>query len=164
MNDQAKDQLRELNWRRPLSSAEQGQLDAWLAANPATRADWETEARLTEGLTQLPDAPLASNFTARVLKAVEREEAASARRRRRSRIGWWLRWTPRVAFAGLVGAAGFFSYQQAHKARVRAEIRNSVEVVSSVRSMPAPEILENFDAIRILSSPAADEQLLTLLQ
>jgi|SRR5437773_158746 len=164
MNDQAKDQLRELNWRRPLTEAEQAQLRGWLETDREERADWEAEARLTEGLSQLSDAPLPSNFTARVLEAVERDAAASSRRRRRARISSWLRWAPRIAFAGLVGAAGFFSYQRFHEARVRADVRASVEVVSSVPSMPGPEILENFEAIRVFSSSAADEKLLTLLQ
>jgi len=56
MNDQAKDQLRELNWRRPLTEAEQAQLRGWLETDPEERADWEAEARLTEGLSQLSDA------------------------------------------------------------------------------------------------------------
>ena len=164
MNDQEKDQLRELNWRRPLNPEEQAQLQVWLEADSEKRADWEVEARLTEGLSQLTDAPLASNFTARVLKAIEREEAADARRRRRARVAWWLRWLPRAAFAALIGTGGFFAAQQLYLARVRADIRTSVEVVSSVPSMPGPEILEDFDAIRALSSSEADEKLLTLLQ
>src|SRR5438132_14397436 len=164
MNDQAKDQLREISWRRHLNSAEQDQLRAWFEANPQARAEWESEARLTEGLIQLHDAPVPSNFTARVLQAIKREEAANSRQRRRSRISWYLRWATRVAFAAMVGAAGFFSSQRAHQARLRADIRQSVADVAAVQSMPGPEILENFDAIRVLSSSVADEKLLTLLQ
>src|ERR1700690_4482069 len=61
--------LRELVWRRKLTEAER----AGLRAPPETQADLEFESLLTEGLARLPDAPVPSNFTARVLQAAERE-------------------------------------------------------------------------------------------
>ena len=68
-------QLRESGWRRKLTESEQGELRAHLATNPDARADWEMESALNSALTRLPDASVPSNFTARVLQAVEREEA-----------------------------------------------------------------------------------------
>jgi len=166
MNDSVYDHLRELSWRRKLTTSEELQLRAWLVAHPEAQADWEAEAGLNEVLGCLPDAPVASNFTARVLQAVQHEQAVDLRQRQRRRSAWWWRrLAPKVALAGIVAAAGFFSYQQVHKARLRAEVKSSLATVSEMPPWPSPEILQNFDAIRALSPPpAADEQLLALLQ
>ena len=100
-NDPIYNHLRELSWRRKLTGAEEAELRAWLAAHPEAQADWEAEAGLNAALGRLPDVPVPSNFTARVLQAAEREAAAELRR-----PGWkwrvWprLRWLPKVAFAG----------------------------------------------------------------
>ena len=59
MNDSVYDHLRELSWRRKLTTSEELQLRAWLAAHPEAQADWEDEARLNEMLGLLPDAPVA---------------------------------------------------------------------------------------------------------
>ena len=48
---------------------------AHLAAHPEAQADWEAEAGLNDALGRLPDVAVSSNFTARVLQAVEREIA-----------------------------------------------------------------------------------------
>ncbi|HUC83690.1 MAG TPA: hypothetical protein VL970_00750, partial [Candidatus Acidoferrales bacterium] len=59
-------QQRERLWRRTVSEAD--------------RAEWrgqpelELEARLTESLAQLPDASVPSNFTARVMAAIDVED------------------------------------------------------------------------------------------
>ncbi len=79
-NDPTYNRLRELSWRRKLTGAEEAELRAWLAAHPDAQADWEAEAGLNAALGRLPDAPVPSNFTARVLQAVEREAAAELRR------------------------------------------------------------------------------------
>ena len=165
MNDPVYDPLREVSWRRKLTPSEELQLRAWLAAHPEAQTDFESEARLNEILSLLPDAPMPSNFTARALQAVEREEVAELRQRSRSRVAWWRRLVTRAALAGLVGAAGFVWYREFHEAHVRAEVKSSLTVVSELPPMPSPELLQNFDTIRALSPPpAADEQLLALLQ
>ena len=159
--------LRELSWRRKLTEAEEAELRVWLATHPDAQTDWEAEAVLAEALGRLPDAPVASNFTARVIQAVEREEAADARREK----GWsaWAqihRWLPKAAIASLlVGAVGFFSYHR-HQLKMvhREELLNSVEKISEVSSLPSPEILKDFEAIRALKRTGPDEELLALLQ
>ena len=165
-NDQVYNQLRELGWKRKLTASEEAKLREWLAANPAEQADWEAEACLTQALGQMPDVPVATNFTARVLQTVEREALAGARR---SGAGWrvWQRrwrWLPRMAFAALVLCAGLFSYHQVQAAR-RTAFAESVAVFSEVSSLPSPEILRDFDAIYALNqTPPADEELLNLLK
>lgn len=164
MNDPIFQEWRELSWRRKLTDAEAAQLQAWLAAHPAARAEWEGEAALNEVLDQLPDTPVASNFTARVLQAVGRETTAVLRSHKPS--GWqpWKRWLPRMAVAAVVLGTGLFSRHEVLVAQ-RTKLVQSVEAMAKVSLLPSPAILEDFDAIqRLRPQPAADEQLLSLLQ
>jgi anti-sigma factor RsiW len=166
-NDPIYGHLRELSWRRKLTGAEEAQLRAWLAAHPEAQADWAAEAGLNAALGRLPDAPVPSNFTARVLQAAEREAAVEGRRSVWKWGGWpRLRWLPKAAFAAVILGAGLVSYHQAQAARLR-EYANSVAAVSDVFSLPGPgpEILKDFDAI-LASNPTSlpDEQLLAVLQ
>jgi anti-sigma factor RsiW len=164
-NDPIQDHLRELSWRRQLTQAEQAQLRAWLAAHPEAEADWEAEAGLNATLRRLPDAPVPSNFTTRVLQAAEREADAELRRTGWKWGGWpRLRWLPRVALAASVVSAGVVSCLVIQDAQ-RKSLVESVAVVSTVSAVPGPDILKDFDAIRASNpAPTADEQLLTVLQ
>jgi negative regulator of sigma E activity len=154
--------LRESGWRRKLTESEQAGLRAYLAANPDARADWEMESALNAALTRLPDAPVPSNFTARVLQAVEREEARPH--------GWSWRWNwhtlvPRVAFAAVVITFTGLVFHHHEIYRQRATLARNVALVTRGQSMPSPEALENFDAIRRMSQPQhADDELLVLMQ
>ena len=164
-NDPIYNHLRELSWRRKLTSAEEAELRAWLAARPEAQAEWDTEARLNAALGRLPDVPVPSNFTARVLQEVEREAAAELRQGEGKRPFWRrLRWLPKVAFAAVVLGAGLVSYHQFQATRF-AEYAHSVEAVSNVSSLPGPEVLTDFDAIRASDATTLpDEQLLAVLK
>ena len=164
-NDPIYNHLRELSWRRRLTGAEETDLRAWLDAHPEAQADWEAEAGLNAALGTLPDVPVPSNFTARVLQAAERETRAELRRREGKWRGWLrLRWLPKAALATALVGAGLFSYHQV-KSVQRKQLAESVAAVSAVSSLPGPEILKDFDAIRVSNrAPAPDEQLLALLQ
>ena len=160
------EEFREAGWRRPLTPAEEAQLQSWLAAHPQSRADWQAESALNEALARLPDAAVPSNFTARVLSAVEREGAATSRTggRRWPLFHWRLRWLPGTAAAALAVALGLLLYQHelTSKRTARAE---SLVTVSKLPGMVSPDILENFDAIQAMSQTAsADEDLIRLLQ
>src|SRR5689334_19645681 len=163
MNDPVYQRLREISWRRKLTDAEQAELRAWLAAHPEARADAEVEAALNDALAKLPDAPVPSNFTARVLQAVEREAIQPARKPRDS--SWfWRVLVPRTAVALLVVGAGLLSYERRVAAK-RSVIKESLIAVTEVQSLPEPEFLEHFDEIRRLSAtPPADRELLALMQ
>jgi anti-sigma factor RsiW len=156
--------LRELSWRRKLTGAEQAELRAYLGAHPEAQADWEMEAALGEALAQLPDAPVPSNFTARVLQTVERETAQSERALA-PRWSWsWRVLLPRVAVAAVVAGLGLFAYQQ-HAIAGRAALAKHLVAVFDVKPAPSPEVLADFDAIHRLSpSPPPDKNLLSLLQ
>ncbi len=161
--DPLENRLRELSWRRKLTESETAELRAWLAAHPEAQADWAEEAALNEALEHAPEPPVASNFTARVMQAIERE-AASAEKREGRRGELWLRlrrWLPQTAFAVVLVLSGMLSYQ--HIQTRRADPVNKLATLAA--NNPDAEILENFDAIRAMDRHAtADEVLLKVMQ
>jgi anti-sigma factor RsiW len=155
-------QLRETGWRRKLTETEQAELRAYLAAHPAARADWERESALNAALARLPDAPVPSNFTARVLQAAEREES----RPRRWSWRWnWQTLVPRAAVAAVVITfSGLAVHHQVIYSQRTALARN-MALATRGQPMPSLEALENFDAVRRLSqAQRADDELLVLMQ
>jgi anti-sigma factor RsiW len=166
-NDPLYHNLLEASWRRRLTEAEQAQLRAWLDAHPENQADWEAEAGLSAALNHLPDAPVPTNFTSRVMLAIERE---GAKPRQPSLVlrqfwQWRRRWLPRAGFATLLLGAALFSYREVRAARGRAEMARSVATIVSVPSLPSPQVLKDFDAIWAMDpSPPPDEELLMLLK
>lgn len=162
--DQTNQRLREIAWRRKLTAVEEAELRDWLAAHPKTRDEWEYEVALSKLLTQLPDAPVPSNFTARVLQAIEREEPEGDRRQTRRPAWAWRVWVPRFALVVIVAAAGWFAFQW-HARVQRIKLAQSVAAVADVRSLPSPQFLEDFDTIRSLRPmPPADQELLALMK
>jgi len=118
------------------------------------------EARLNAALRRLPDAPVPSNFTARVLGAIDLEENISARSH-----GWnWRFLFPRVAVAAavLLFAGASIERYEVHSHRVTLA-KNLARVVSA--QAPSVDALENLDAIQDMSqSGHADNDLLAALQ
>jgi negative regulator of sigma E activity len=116
---------------------------------------------LRELLLRLTDAPVPSNFTARVMRAVELEELQAARTR-----GWHWNWhslLPRAAAAAAVVIAAGFAFYQHEIYSQRAEIAKNVVLVANAQPLPSVDALQNFDAIQRMSQPAhADEGLLAL--
>ena len=163
IDDPTYTRLRELSWQRKLTPAEEAELRAWLEAHPEARAEWEAENQLNTALARLPEVPVSSNFTARVLQAVERETRLVP-----SPAHWWgwprLR---RLAIACCTAVAfgmTLLSYL-AIQSHGRKQLAQSVATVAEVSTVPSLEDLKDFDAIRVSNpSPAPDEQLLALLQ
>ncbi len=158
-------ELREASWRRKLTDSELAQLQAFLAAHPEAEAEWQADATLNEALARLPASPVPSNFTARVLGAVERVEQAGRRPRRGwALFQWRLRWLPRAAAAILVIGGALLIYQHDLTAKRIARAEDLVRL-SELPALATPDVLENFDAIQKLSQTAsADEDLIRLLQ
>ncbi len=152
------DKSQEMNWRRPLTAAE---LRDVLAKKPDARAEWESEIRLTQALGKLPNAPVSSNFTARVLQAIELESKC-AERDFSPRWLVWLRsgWIPKLAFASLVVCSGLFSYHQ-HGVANRKNLARDMATISGVVAEYSPEDL---DAIRNLDKAKPDTELLALFK
>jgi hypothetical protein len=125
-------------------------------------ADLKLEARLSQVLACLPDAAVPSNFTARVLQAVELEESCRARR---WIPGWnWHALLPRLAVTtAVVLFAGLTLHHYELTARRTALVRN-VALIAGSQPLPSVDALKNFDAIQRMSQPRADEELLALMQ
>jgi negative regulator of sigma E activity len=130
--------------------------------NESSAADLKLEARLDQALARLPDTAVPSNFTARVMQAVELEEA---RRTRRWNWVWnWHALLPRVAVtAAVVLFAGLTIHHHELTSRRNALVQN-VAILAGSQPLPSVEALKNFDAIQRMSQPRADEELLALMQ
>ena len=104
-----------------------------------------------------------SNFTARVLQAIERE-AAAAPRPAGNRMPWFLRvLLPRAAVAAAV--LGVVIAYHGHTTAKRAELVQGVKVVAGVSSLPSPEIMQDFDTIRQMpASTGPDPELISLMK
>lgn len=165
MNDPAYNRLRELNWKRRLTEAEAAELRNYLTEHPEAKEEWESETELNQLLEQLPEAPpVASNFTALVLQAVERE--AAAKPAVMGSQSWWKsiqRWMPKAAVACLIIGLGMFTYEE-HQLKTRAAMAKSVAQLTEMVSASNPELLKDFEPIRRLSDPEpkADTELLAL--
>jgi anti-sigma factor RsiW len=154
--------LREIGWRRPLTEAEQSELRAWLATHPEAQADAVDDAALSQALAKLPDAPLPSNFTARVLQAVERDAACAKRTAARRASPWWRIWIPRVAVTAVMVGVGLVVYQHNETVK-REELANAAKdfvTVAGAAPLSDPTVLEDFEVIRRMSQ--ADDGLLAL--
>jgi negative regulator of sigma E activity len=116
---------------------------------------------LRELLSRLPDAPVPSNFTARVMRAVELEELQAAQSR-----SWRWNWRalmPRLAMVAVVVVVAGLTVQHYEIDAHREKIARSVELVANAQPLPSVEALNNFDAIQRMSQPVhADEELLAL--
>ncbi len=111
-------------------------------------------------LTRLPDVPVASNFTARVMQAIELEEMRQSRWRL---FGWrWRVVIPRIAAATvIVGLATFTFYQ--HEIYVQQVALAKSAALVAAQPMPGVEALKNFDAIQRMGQTAhPDNELLAL--
>ena len=153
MNNQP-DNLRESLWRRKLSEAER----AGLREQP----ELELEAQLTDALANISNALVASNFTSRVMAAIELEEKQAERSR-----SWALNWRrlwPRVAVTAAVLIFAGVSIQRYEAHSQRMALAKNVALLS-VAPPPSVESLDNFDAIQRMSQSArADGELLADLQ
>ena len=166
MNPLEYQELIETSWLRKLTPVEEERLRFYLAANPQAHAEWDQEKALNQLLQKLPDAPVSSNFTARVLQAVERAESKRARERRKIFSLEWLRlgWMPRVAVAGLAISVSFVSFREFQVVQ-RKKVADELAQVSQVATLPKMEWLKDFETIDRLSKvQVADTELLAMLK
>tara|TARA_B100001167_G_C16641644_1_gene244365 strand:- start:47 stop:535 length:489 start_codon:yes stop_codon:yes gene_type:complete len=147
---------------RDLTDAELAKLERWLAANPDEQAEWEALDRL---LVALPDAPVASNFTARVLDEVRRAEVPGPA------LGqaWWRKllapqFSPiQIASAAALAMVVVVGYQS-YLNRNRAEMAASLHAVATIAEM-APGLLSDFEAIEAIDqADPIDEELWAALK
>jgi len=158
MNIQNDHGWREIRWRRPLTPAETACLRSWLAEHPGEQAAWEDEEALGRLLEGLPEAPVSSNFTARVLQAVEREDRRAAQDRRGgfSWRGWWGRALPRLAWGGTAAALVLVSVHQ-YQSLERARVARDMARIALVSALPPAEIFADFEVISQLGKHPSPE-------
>jgi negative regulator of sigma E activity len=141
-------------WRRTLSAAERDAL--------RTQPGLELEARLTAALAKIPDAPVPSNFTARVMADIELEEIQATRPQIWA-LNWRLLW-PRVAVAAAILIFAGVSLQRYETNAQRTALAKNLALAARAPS-PGVDALENLDAIQLMGqSGHADGQLLAALQ
>jgi hypothetical protein len=171
MNDPEFNLLLEAAARRKLTAGEEDRLRGCLANDPSAKTIWDEEAALTALLGGLPDAQVASNFTAQVLHAVDRDEP---NHRAAPAIFRWLRLRrPAHLFvaacvAVLLAALGHWQYrivQREKMAVALANVTRSVETVSQIAPLPALEMWKDYEPISRLAQtrPEADQALLEVL-
>jgi hypothetical protein len=154
-NEPLLNELRESLWRRKSAAGETER-----RARPEIAEEMQLESRLTEALAQMRDAPVASNFTARALQAIEREESRRDRQ-------WSFKWRallPRAAVAAAVLTFAGFAFHHHEVSVQREEVAKSVAMVAGAQTLPSVEALKNFAAIRRMSqaTPRADMELIAL--
>jgi anti-sigma factor RsiW len=167
MKDPLENHYRELGWRQRLTDEERAALEKFLAAHPEAKEELAAESQLNRLLEKLPEAPpVASNFTALVMQAVERETAASTLHAGR----WsWLSlrvWLARGVMAcAIVGAGGLAFYQ--HQLGERRVMAQDVATLAEAYSAAGPAPTQDFDSISRLGveTPAKpDVTLISLMQ
>lgn len=153
MKNQRAEQLLDTAARRRLSANEQAEWDALLGqCATSERAPWEDEMRLNRVLGTLIQIPVSSNFTTRVLGALEREL-----RRGDGRRAAWLRWLPllRWRWQWAAGSVAILlltavTLQQGQRVQARQDVVHSAGMLAEAGNLPSLEMLRDFDAIYAL--------------
>ena len=165
--DTLEQKLRETAWRRPLTAAEQAQLDAWLATHPESAAEWKAEAALNAALAKLPEKTAPSNLTARVLAEIGREDLTTAGARKTNGLGWLgsVGWVPRAAVVVVLLGLGAFAYRHHRQELARMDAASNIAAATTATPLPDAEVLENFEEIFLMPPfPNADEALLAMMK
>lgn len=174
MNESTYNQVKEKSWVEPLSADENAELRRFLADNPELQQDWENDAALTSALNRLPSVHVSTNFTARVIIAVQREEAQAERKTSAWRSFWRWGWIPKFAIATAMLCLGVISFYEYHaltdKGPQTAQTALDVEdkkIAESAENAPIPQVewLKDFDTIEKMSKvQVADNELLMASQ
>jgi hypothetical protein len=112
-------------------------------------------------LSRLPNTPVASNFTARVMQAIELEDE---RRSRQWVLGWhWHALLPRLAVATVLVGFAAFTFRQHELYVQQVALAKSIALEAGSQPLPSVDALKNFDAIQRMSQAAPpDNDLLAL--
>jgi len=161
MNDKDDNSLWEAGLRRQLDVEEKARLEAFLEDHPAT--DAAADLCLNAAMRRLPNLPVSSNFSHRVLEAISREPLARTPALSLGRRWRFLEWLPKPVWVPLVAGAMLLSCQQ-YQSHSRRQTAQSVARVSHATAWVSVEVLRNFDAINRLGRPVpVDEELLAAL-
>ena len=112
-------------------------------------------------VSRLPNVPVASNFTARVMHAVELEELRGSRWR--FWHGHWRFFLPRAAVAATAVGCAAIMFQQHELSARRQVLAEHAAFVTASQPMPSMDALKNFAAIQRMSQTAQpDDELIAL--
>ena len=170
MNEVRIDELVRLSMRRELTPEERSRLEDYLAAHPEARNGWEEERALSRAVQSLPDVPVSSNFTSRVLQALDVDEAREGRSRQATGREWLRRLMPRLAWATVAVLLSVVAFQQVQTSQQENFAKDVSFAAADLARLPNPEILlQDFDAIQELGqistvSAGSDDELLRVLQ
>jgi anti-sigma factor RsiW len=155
--------LREIGWRRALTETEQAELRSWLTAHPETQAEVDSEAALNRALASTRDLTVPTNFTVRVMEAIQRDEAAKTRSDPPERSNWWRVFLPRFAIASAVIVVVAIGYRNSLAVKQTA-LANAARQLAETRALPDISVMEDFETIRNLDSTTltVDENLLAM--
>ena len=116
-------------------------------SRPEALAQLDADLILNNLLRELPNAPVPSNFTSRVMEQIQLAQRAA---QRPAGLGWWhrishLAWLRKLVVAGTFLAVGLLSYQQ-YQMSVRRDLAQSVASLSMV-VQPTLDVLQDYHAI-----------------
>jgi anti-sigma factor RsiW len=163
MHEQEYNRLQDNILRGQLTTAEQERLEALLARHPEL-VNLSNDLALNQILEQMPDAPISSNFTSQVLKAVELEAAAVNRTEPGFGRFWSFSWARSAMAAVAVLAAALLTLHAYNEKRERAVVATSVTRITEVTTtFPSVELLKDFEAIsRLGQMSTVDYELLAM--
>lgn len=147
--------LLSIRWIRELNGREQNRLARLLSADPGWQARWEEDMRVLEAVRRLPDVPVASNFTSRVLEALPDEAGdpspaplSPTKRSWFRRLAWAPKWGLGFGFASILALAVFYGeYKRAKSMR----LVESLTVITESKTAPIMEELQHFEFIQELA-------------
>ena len=149
-----------------LTPDQEAQLQRYLVTHPDERGEWEEELALNQLLGRIPDAPVSSNFTSRVLQSIRQ----SAPPDRVTAPALWRNllvrgWQAKVAAGLALVCVGVFTYHEQELATQRDLARHLAKIAKETPTPPL-ELLQNFDAIERLNQVpvTVDRELVAALQ
>lgn len=146
-HDELQDLMEQVS-RRPLTPDERYRLEQFMEADPQAWPDWEEDMALTQLMDRLPVAPLASNFSSRVMQAVALEERRAERTNNPMILHWWTHsWLARLGLASCVALVAVGGWYQ-HQLSERVVLAESVATISEVAAIPSVAVLKDFETIQ----------------
>ena len=147
--------LLSIRWIRELNGREQERLERLLSADPKRKARWEEDMAVLKAIRHLPDVPVASNFTSRVLEALPctPDDLLPApllppKRGWFPRMAWAPKWGLGFGFAAILALAIFYGeYQRAKSMR----LVESLTVITESKTAPTMEESQHSEFIQELA-------------
>jgi hypothetical protein len=164
MKDVRNEELVRLSLRRELTPEEESRLESYFDSHPLARAQWEEERALSRAVAELPDVPVSSNFTSRVLQAIDLDE--SAEERTKVARPWLRTFLPRFTWAAVAALLAFFGVHEWRAVQQAKMAKDVWYITKDLKRVPEPEILQDFEVINSLRTTpvASDDELLIALQ